>query len=148
MKKNGFLFLGLWICACKSKDPFIPSPSGMEYKIVQHDAGGIAVHPGQYLKLAVTQRYGDTVLRDPLRSGYEYQVIDSGQMTKEAWELFHQACIGDSMVFRVPSDSAFKKKKPAFVQQKGWLITSVKVLSILENAYSVYADRDKEKYGK
>lgn len=131
--------------SCVEKEKFTKTNSGMEYRLVQRDAGGIAVHTGQYLKLAVVQRYGDTVLRDPSQTGYEYQLIDSAQLSKEAWTLFHDACAGDSLVFRVSSDSAFKNKKPAFVKKKDWLITSVKVVSILENADSVYADRERNR---
>lgn len=134
-----------FLFSCMGKENFTKTHSGMEYKLVQRDAGGVPVHPGQYLKLAVVQRYGDTVLREPSRTGPEYQLIDSAQMSAEAWTLFHDACIGDSLVFRVCSDSAFKNKKPAFVKKKDWLITSVKVLGILENADSVYADRERER---
>lgn len=135
----------LWICGCKNEIGFTKINPGLEYKLVQRDAGGISVQPGQYLKLSVTQNYGDTVLVDPLRMGPQYQVVDTAQMTEEAWVIFHEACIGDSIVFRVPSDSAFKNKKPAFVKNKDWLVTKIKVLSILANADSVYADRERDR---
>lgn len=133
------------LLSCKQNEKFAASKAGMEYQVVTHDAGGIPAQPGQYLKLGLVQRYGDTVLRDPARTGYEYQLIDSTQMTPESWHFFKGACVGDSMVFRVSSDSAFKNKKPAFVRKKDWLVTTVKVISILANADSVYADRERER---
>ncbi|MES2329942.1 MAG: hypothetical protein V4539_10090 [Bacteroidota bacterium] len=143
-EKRLFIFLICSFVACNGKNDFTRSASGMEYKLVQRDAGGVPVKPGQYLKLSVVQRYGDTILRDPSRSGYEYQLIDSSQMTEQAWELLHDACMNDSLVFRVSSDSAFKNKKPAFVKKKDWLVTTVKVLGILANTDSVYSDRERQ----
>jgi hypothetical protein len=140
-----YSLLLLSLFSCKQKEKFAASKAGMEYRIVTHDAGGIPAQPGQYLKLSLVQRYGDTILRDPAKTGYEYQLIDSAQMTQESWHFFKSACVGDSMVFRVSSDSAFKTKKPAFVRRKDWLVTTVKVVSILANADSVYADRERER---
>ncbi len=54
-EKISVIFLLISFFACKSKDDFIKTASGMEYKLVQRDAGGIPVGHGQYLKLSVVQ---------------------------------------------------------------------------------------------
>lgn len=145
MKKSAYIVFVLFIFSCGDKEDFTRASGGMEYKIVQRDVSGVPVLPGQYLKLSVVQRYGDTVLIDAAKTGYQYQLVDSLRMSPASWLLFHDACLNDSIVFRVPADSAFHKKKPAFVKKKDWLITTVKVAGILSNADSVDADRYRER---
>lgn len=144
MKRSACIILVFCLFSCRDEDGFSKASGGMEYKIVQRDVSGVSVSPGQYLKLSVVQRYGDTVLLDPAKTGYQYQLVDSMQMSPASWLLFHDACMNDSIVFRVSADSAFPKRKPAFVKNKDWLITTVKVAGILVNADSVNADRERE----
>jgi hypothetical protein len=53
--------------------------------------------------------------------------------------------VGDSLVFKVPSDSAFKTKRPAFVKKNGFLTTYVKIDAILGSQVEAQADLEMEK---
>ena len=138
-------FCLILLTGCRDGTAFQPIKNGLEFKAVVRNKDGMMVQNGQYLKLSVTQVLGDTVLRDPAKWGYEYQYMDSGQMSADAWTIFKDARTGDSLVFRVSRDSAFKKPIPEFAKRRkeDWLETRVKVLAVLENEDSVRADRER-----
>jgi hypothetical protein len=129
------------ICSCHNND-FKTTTTGLKYKIF-HTGQGDKIIPGQFLKLKVKQIYNDSVLGDsPIP---QYQPYDSQLLSKEAYELFSNIHCGDSLVFKLSSDSAFKTSRPAFAKKKGWLITYVKVQSILQSEAEAKADLELEK---
>ena len=130
--------------ACSGEPAFIKTSGGMEYKIIRLNDGDPPLQ-GEYLKLQVKQAYNDSVLYDTRNGMPQYQVFDSTEMSAQALEIFSRVSVGDSVVFRVISDSAFKTSKPPFVKQRGWLYTYVKVLAILKNEAQLKTDMDLEK---
>lgn len=141
------LFIGslVILLSCKHKDQkhFTKDSSGVEYKIFNENSGDTP-REGEYLKLQVKQVYNDSLLSDTRYMLPQYQKFDSAEMSKESYHIFSKVHVGDSLVFKVSSDSAFKTTKPAFVKGKGWLYTYVKVEAILNEA-EAQADMDIEK---
>jgi hypothetical protein len=149
MMKAITLFIGsLIILSCKHKEQkeFTKDPSGLEYKLINENAGDTPKE-GQYIKMQVRQVYNDSLLSDTRNRLPQYQKFDSTEMSKESYRIFSKVHVGDSLVFKVSSDSAFKTKKPAFVKGKGWLYTYVRVEAIL-NETEAQADLAVEKAKK
>ena len=138
--------------SCSSRDKkteaasadFTKTSAGMEYqKIIPDVDTGKIVEPGNWLKLQVIQTYNDdTILRDSRKTGPEYMHFDTAAMTKESYAVFTGTKQGDSLEFRVSSDSAFKNKRPPFAKKKGYLITRVKVEKILRTEEEVEKERE------
>jgi hypothetical protein len=123
----------LFLVSCRNSSnekEFTKANEGLQYKFVSNGAGETPTQ-GQFLKLHVKQYYNDSLLNDTDSTMPQYQAYDSVQMSKESYKIFSKVRVGDSLVFKVPSDSAFKARKPAFVKGKGWLITYVKIEAIL-----------------
>jgi hypothetical protein len=79
----------------------------------------------QTVKLRLKQVYKDSVLRDMTDSLPYYQVQDSTQLSKPAFNIFSQVRKGDSVVFKALTDSVFKDKMPPFARKGKWLYTHV-----------------------
>jgi hypothetical protein len=137
-----FTALLMILVSCKQKE-FTKDATGLDYRIINNGSGDTPKE-GQYLKLQVRQAYNDSTLSDTRNMLPQYQVFDSTGMSKESYRIFSKVHVGDSLVFRVPSDSAFKVKTPAFVKGKGWLYTYVKVEAILSET-EAQADLEMEK---
>ncbi|MEP7374556.1 MAG: hypothetical protein ABI675_14275 [Chitinophagaceae bacterium] len=86
---------------------------------------------GNWLKLQVVQYFNDSILRDSRITGPEYLKYDSSTMTAQSLIAFKNISEGDSLEFKVAADSAFKKNRPGFAKNGGFLITRVKVDKIL-----------------
>lgn len=107
--------------------------SGLKYKIITSDRGSIVKY-GQYIKYNARQMYGDSVLNDTKNTGPQNQKLDSTSMSKAAFTIFKQVRLGDSIVFKMPVDSAFKKKKPSFYKKDvRELITYLKIEEIIDS---------------
>lgn len=142
MKRVSIIFLFI-LSGCKDQ-AFTKTASGMEYRIM-HSGYGDYPRQGDFLKLQVKQVFGDTLLMDTRKTLPQYQAYDTAQMSKESCEIFSHVRSGDSIVFRVPSDSAFKTSKPSFVKKHDWLTTYVKVQAILHGEAEMKADYELEK---
>jgi hypothetical protein len=137
-------FFCLLLIACsqadtKSKKSFEKINPGLAYRLIPTGYGD-TVQPGEFLKLHVKQYYNDSLLSDTDSTMAQYQLLDSSQLSKEAYSIFSKVRIADSLVFKVPADSAFKTKRPAFVKKDGWLYTYVKVLEIFRSDVDVQRD--------
>ncbi len=137
------LFAALALVSCRSNE-FIKTSSGLQYKIIKIGTGD-KINPGEVLKLQVRQIYNDSLLSDTRKTLPQYQVFDSSQLSKDAYLIFGQVHTGDSLVFKVSSDSAFKASKPSFVRKYGWLITCVKVEAIFKSQEEAKVDYEMEK---
>jgi hypothetical protein len=150
MKREAFLVLiiivTLYFCKNKNSEAvagFKKQNDGLEYKMLSEGAGGTP-NQGDYIKMNVRQVYNDSLLSDTRNMLPQYQKFDSVEMSKESYNIFSKVHVGDSLVFKVPSDSAFKTSKPAFAKKKGWLYTYVKIEGIM-NETEAQADLDMEK---
>lgn len=135
-----------FLAACNNKQDvaFKKVDPGLQYKMI-NNGGGDVIQPGQYLKLHVKQYYNDSLLSDSDSTMPQYQQLDSTQLSKQSYNIFSKVRVGDSLVFKVPSDSAFKTKRPAFVKKNGYLITYVKVDAIFRSDIEAQADLEMEK---
>ncbi len=116
--------------SCKQSNSFKKHKSGVEYKIISYNQSDI-VRPGETLKLQIKQVYKDSVLSDTRDSIPFYQVYDSSTLSPESFEIFGKVRKGDSLVFKVSTDSAFKKNIPKFARKGEFLVTHVKVVDII-----------------
>lgn len=123
-------FLCFACLGCKHKDHFKKHKSGVQYKIISYNQSDL-VRPGETLKLQIKQVYKDSVLSDTRDSIPFYQVYDSATLSPESYEIFGRVRKGDSLVFKVSTDSAFKKNIPKFVSKGEFLLTYVKIEDIL-----------------
>jgi hypothetical protein len=139
-----FLLIACSQADTKSKKPFEKINPGLEYRLISAGYGD-TVQPGEFLKLHVKQYYNDSLLSDTDSTMAQYQLLDSSQLSKDAYAIFSQVRIADSLVFKVPADSAFKAKRPAFVKKDGWLYTYVKVLAIFRSDLDVQRDIGSER---
>jgi hypothetical protein len=136
------LLFGLFILALIACNNFKATDTGVKYKILSK-ASGPVVSIGEVLKMHVRQMYGDSVMRDTRKFIPEYQALDSTVMSKDAFEIFKQVKVGDSIVFLVQPDSTLKKK---FSKLKGdELMTTIKIIAILANQDSVRNDQESER---
>ena len=140
------LIICFFLFACKSKqdEGFKKVDGGLQYKAIGGREGGL-VQPGQFLKLHVKQFYNDSLLSDTDSLLPQYQQLDSTQLSKQSYSIFSKVRVGDSLVFRLPSDSAFKTKRPAFAKKDGWLSTYVKIDAIFSSDVEAQADLEMEK---
>jgi hypothetical protein len=117
----------LLLIACRDK--FTIYDKGLQYRIFTEGDGEL-VQQGQTMKLQVRQQYHDSILNDTPDSMPFYQLFDSVMLSKASYEIFGKLRIGDSVVFKALTDSAFKNKMPAFVKKGEWLYTRVHVRDI------------------
>lgn len=129
--------------SCKN-DSFKKGNEGMEYKFFKLGEGQ-EVQPGNWLKLQMIQKYNDSMLSNTHKTGAQYLPLDSTVLSKETYALLSKVSVGDSLVFKVAADSAFKNKKPPFVRKKGgFLFTYIKVENIFRSEREYKADVDPE----
>lgn len=107
--------------------------SGLRYRIISAGNGEL-VRPGQFLKMQLRQEYGDTVLNDTKRTGAAFQQLDSTVMSAASFDIFKQVRAGDSLIFKLPADSAFGLKKPSFYRKDvKELVTYIKIESVTDS---------------
>jgi hypothetical protein len=143
MNPKILLAISLLIVSCQQKAEFQTHPSGLQYKIIPSGYGN-PVEPGQFLKLHIRQLYNDSILSDTRNTIPQYQPFDSTQLSPESYSIFGQVHSGDSLVFKLPADSAFKTKRPPFAKSGGWLFTYVKVIGIIRSDTEAKADLEQE----
>lgn len=121
------------LCLTACTDNYKTGKSGLRYRIIGIGRGEL-VKPGQFLKMQLRQEYGDTVLNDTKRTGAAFQQLDSTVMSAASFDIFKQVRVGDSLIFKLPADSAFGLKKPSFYKQDvKELVTYIKIVSITDS---------------
>jgi hypothetical protein len=140
------VLFSLFLTACNTHHdaPFKKVGPGLQYKTINNGQGDV-VKPGEWLKLHVKQYYNDSLLSDTDSTLPQYQQLDSTQLSKQSYNIFSKVRVGDSHIFNVPSDSAYKTKRPAFGKKDGWLTTYVKIDAILGSEVEAQADLEMEK---
>lgn len=116
--------------ACENKT-FNKGKAGMEYRIAAKGKGS-KVQYGQWIEIDLQQYFNDSLLRDSKANGHsEWVHFDSTQLSADAFPIFKNCKAGDSIIFRVLADSAFKFGRPPFAEGKnGWLLTHIKIKNI------------------
>ena len=105
---------------CKSgMSSFKTTPSGLEYKIVEDEAGDVP-QPGDYMKVSIKMIVHDSVLRDTHREGPGYAWLPlQKSMEGQKYDLMEGLALlskGDSAEFQVPADSVMGPMRPPFVE--------------------------------
>ena len=142
MNNTRVIYLALVSLILSACNGFEQTSTGVKYKIIS-DANSPAASAGEVLKMQVKQIYGDSVLRDSRKFIPEYHVMDTSVVSKDAFEIFSQARVGDSLVFVVEPDSVVQKKFPKIKAKE--LMTTVKIITILANQDSARNDAERER---
>lgn len=140
---NSVCLLALVIAGCKGNKKEKKGEGGLKYEFTKRGEGN-EVQQGNWLKLQVIQKFNDSVMSDTRKTRSQYIQYDSATMSKESYAIFSKVSVGDSLTFRVPADSAFKTKRPAFAKKGGFLITYVKVENIFRTEKEFKRDADPE----
>ena len=110
-----FYIAVLYLTACTDNN-YRTGKSGLRYRIISRGNGEL-VRPGQFLKMQLRQEYGDTILNDTKRTGAAFQQLDSTVMSAASFDIFKQVRAGDSLIFKLPADSAFGLKNLHFTKK-------------------------------
>lgn len=139
MKKvSSLLLLAVVIfSACNQSASFKKGKDNLEYKIIS-DGSGKKIEYGNYMEIHFATFYNtgktDSLLNDSRTSGApSIELLDSVSTPPAYFEILKQLRKGDSVVFRILSDSAFKKmpeQMPPFIKKGHFLLTTVKVINI------------------
>lgn len=131
MKNIAFTILAGAFILSACQPEYTEGEGGMEYRFVKR-GGGKLVQYGQWIEMDLWQYFNDSLLRDSRSAGRsEWVHLDSSQLSSDAFPIFKECLVGDSIVFRVPADSAFKQHRPDFAKNKnGWLITTIRIKNI------------------
>lgn len=105
-------------------------PGGMEYKVI--GGSGKQVAYGNYVEIAVTQAYGDSILTDGGETPTQIAWLDSTQLQKGYMNIFKTLHIGDSVVFKQSTDSLIKlgANLPSFMKKGNFIFSKLKVKNI------------------
>lgn len=127
------------LAACTS--PYKKAGDGFEYRVVSSANGKKLVY-GNYLEFHITQMYKndkeDTLLADSRDYMPRFKSFDSVTMPSAYLKMLSDAGVGDSLVLRIPIDSAYKQSStqmPPFMHKGGFIYTTIKILNI-------FADRN------
>ncbi|MBS1744429.1 MAG: FKBP-type peptidyl-prolyl cis-trans isomerase [Bacteroidetes bacterium] len=137
--------------SCQDNKSFKKGKQGIEYKIISGN-GSEKVKPGEFMQLHVGQYYStqrrDSLLSDTRTTGGPYmEALDSASTPPQYYEILSQLKKGDSLVLRIPIDSAFAKSPmnmPPWMKKGNFLTTTVKVINIFNNIQSADSARTAE----
>ncbi len=117
---------------------FKKGDAGLEYKIIS-DGNGKKLAYGNFMQLQITQRYKgaklDTLLEDSRNYLPRTAACDSGSTPAAYLKILMTARKGDSLVFRILTDSVFKQspaEMPPFMKKGDYLYTTLKILNIFD----------------
>lgn len=120
----------LLACAGCNQARFKKLDSGLEYKIVQ-GKGDKKINPGNFVAIAVTQFYNDSLMATPFDSIPQIVQMDSMRIPGEYVRIFMQAKSGDSIVTRISTDTIAKHNPlPPFAKPGQFFGTSFKIVDV------------------
>lgn len=118
---------------------FKKGKDGLEYKIISK-GNGPKIKYGEFMDLEVATFYNtgkaDSSLSDTRITGVPIiEPFDSASIPPAYFEVISQMKKGDSAVFRILSDSAFKQmpdQMPPFIKKGHYLVTTIKMIDIFK----------------
>lgn len=127
----------LAVSACTT--PFKKAKDGTEYKVISNKKGK-KILAGEVMEFNGVIRYKDSILGSSWEDGMpQYGRYDTAQFPspyKEAFKVLH---VGDSIVFRMSTDSIIKTgQAPPFMKKGQYIYRSFK----MENAYATEQQAD------
>ena len=134
------MLLAVVILSACSDSSFKKEKDNLEYKIIA-DGSGPKIQYGNYMQIHFATFYNtgskDSLLNDSRTSGAPaIEMLDSVSTPPAYFEILKNLRKGDSVVFRILSDSAFKKmpdQMPPFIKKGHYLLTTVKILNIFSS---------------
>jgi FKBP-type peptidyl-prolyl cis-trans isomerase FkpA len=120
----------LALAACNTPFKKVKDGGGMEYKIIK--GSGPKAAYGNFLELAVTQAYKDSVLSSAAENPTNIAPVDSTQLPPVYFAIFKDLQVGDSVIMRQSTDSLFKMggNIPPFIKKGQFIYTRLKVMNI------------------
>jgi FKBP-type peptidyl-prolyl cis-trans isomerase FkpA len=120
----------LALAACNTPFKKVKDGGGMEYKIIK--GSGPKVAYGNFLELAVTQAYKDSVLGSAAENPTNVAPVDSTKLPPMYFSIFKDLQVGDSVIMRQTTDSLFKMggNLPPFIKKGQFIYTRLKVMNI------------------
>ena len=133
-----FLFIGMIVF--QSCNPtYQKVANGYEYMIIAKGNGQKPVY-GNYIQYHIRQEYKkggmDTLLADSREYMVQIASFDSMRVPLHYLSILNQAGIGDSVVIRISTDSAFNNgiRLPTGLPMGGYVYTTIKILNVFTNA--------------
>jgi len=127
----------LVLSACNSS--FKKGERGIEYKLIGDKSSGKLLY-GNYFEFQFAQQYKDdqkdTLLGDTRESVPRIEKFDSLHFPSSYINILSQARLGDSIVIRIKTDSAFNDARtmPSYMKKGGLIYTTIKVNNIYTKA--------------
>lgn len=132
----GAFFSMIAFSSCTTQ--FKKGDAGLEYKIIS-DGNGKKLAYGNFMQLQITQRYKGAKLDTLLEDSRDYlprtAACDSTSTPAAYLKILMTARNGDSLVFRILTDSVFKQsptEMPPFMKKGEYLYTTLKILNIFD----------------
>ncbi len=151
MKKIASVLLLAVFALSACKESFKKGDDGIEYKIIA-DGKGEKVAYGDFMQMNMTQYYQngkeDSVLMDTrLEQGAMINILDSVNTPKAFYKVLSQLRVGDSMVIRILTDSAFSKSPqgvPPIFKKGHYFLTAIRVTNVYKTREQADSARDAE----
>jgi len=135
--KQFFYVLAAIVMLSGCTESFKKGDKGLEYKIISN-GNGKKIAYGNFMQIHIKEFYKDakkdTVLADTRTMGIAQMIpLDSANLPSEYFKVLSQIKIGDSIVFRVKTDSLMKNAPqglPPFMKKGQYFYRAVKVINI------------------
>jgi FKBP-type peptidyl-prolyl cis-trans isomerase FkpA len=116
---------------------------GMEYKIIKSGKGDLLKY-GNFIEFSFRQTYKDSVLATSADYSNQIAVLDSASIPVDIYKIFSQCRVGDSIVLKTVTDSAFRDPQtgqlmlPPGIKKGQFIYTGYKIA----NAYATRVEAD------
>ncbi len=136
-KISSALLLAVILFSACSQPSFKKGKDALEYKIIP-DGKGPKVQANDFLQFEFATYYNtgksDSLMNDSRKSGMPgIEMINEKSTPPAYFDVLKQLRKGDSVVFRILTDSAFKQQEMPPLFKKGhYLLTTIKVLNIFK----------------
>ena len=149
MRKISSVLLLAVIALSACKESFKKGDDGIEYKIIK-DGKGETVAYGDFMQMNMTQYYqtgsADSVLMDTrLEQGALINVLDSVNTPIAFYKVLSQLKVGDSMIIRLLTDSAFAKSPqgvPPIFKKGHYFLTAIRLTNVYKTREQADSARD------
>ncbi len=123
----------LYSCKGGGSSSYATLKPGLEYKIFNKSKSKTLVKSGDYVKMHLIQKAGDSTFMNSFEAGQPMlnKIEVTGQPGLDPTPVFFKMAAGDSAVIRLNPDSAFGKNKPPFLKPKDEVLIIVKIVEIL-----------------
>jgi FKBP-type peptidyl-prolyl cis-trans isomerase FkpA len=130
MKKTLFGALVITIVLASCSGGFKKGDGGTEYRIVGSGKGD-KLKAGSFIEFNYKQMYKDSVLLTSADYANQVTLFDSTNIPKEIYSIFAQCRLGDSVIIKIPVDSAFRGQLPPPPFKKGqFILTGYKIVNV------------------